>query len=172
MSCLPSIGEGSTGYSPLYLHSQEAVSVTRRTACKRHKGASGGAAAGGWGDKQERPRIPNGDPTPRALGTAGIRAFSVSDQLTAETVKWEPRVDYGRGNNYSSPDWPRFAAAEATLMKAVSLAPEQASGAVNMDGARGYAKLLLGNPCPEFCGPPNHPHLRSQCLSTPACRNS
>ena len=24
---------------PLYLHSQEAVSVTRRTACKRHKGA-------------------------------------------------------------------------------------------------------------------------------------
>ena len=28
MSCLPSIGGGSTGYSHLYLHSEEAVSMT------------------------------------------------------------------------------------------------------------------------------------------------
>src|SRR6478736_4941323 len=28
MSCLPSLGGGSTGYSHLYLHSEEAVSMT------------------------------------------------------------------------------------------------------------------------------------------------
>ena len=60
----------------------------------------------------------------------------VHDPGSVDALVGAAWVDYERGNNYSRPDWPRFAAAEATLMKALSVAPEHASAHLCLGGVQ------------------------------------
>ena len=101
MSCLPSIGGGSTGYSHLYLHSEEAVSMTLA-----HRTPDAGSAKVGGLDLKDPLGRRRDDRRPRSFDAQGLC------EVPANPLRGGGRIYVRRGSAFS-PDRPNVKALSA-----------------------------------------------------------